>query len=105
MEESNTEKRKIEERYTYCNAVLRIMNLWRSDENVKQLVLAKRFAKMAADLLGAVNVRIYHDQALFKEAGGGLSPSHQDQYYWPIDTPNTVTMWMPLINIDTKWGC
>lgn len=100
----NTEKRKMEERDTYGKAFLQIMNLWRVDERVKKFVLAKRFAKMAADLMGVANVRIYHDQALFKEPGGGPTPWHQDQYYWPIDTPNTVTMWMPLVNIDVEMG-
>src|SRR5690606_30179525 len=47
---------------------------------------------------------IYHDQALFKEAGGGPTPWHQDQYYWPIDTSNTITMWMPLVDIDVDMG-
>lgn len=73
-EKSNTEKRKIEERDTYGKAFLQIMNLWRSDESVKQFVLAKRFAKVAADLLGVDNVRIYHDQALFERAWGWPHP-------------------------------
>jgi len=103
-EKYNTEKRKMEERDTYGKAFLQIMNLWRSDEEVKQFVLSKRLAKIAADLMGVENVRIYHDQALFKEAGGGPTPWHQDQYYWPIDTNNTITLWMPLIDIDVDMG-
>lgn len=103
-EKYNTEKRKMEDRDTYGKAFLQIMNLWRADEQVKQFVLATRFAKIAADLLGVENVRIYHDQALFKEPGGGPTPWHQDQYYWPIDTPNTVTMWMPLVDINEEMG-
>jgi ectoine hydroxylase-related dioxygenase (phytanoyl-CoA dioxygenase family) len=47
---------------------------------------------------------LYHDQALFKEPGGGFTPWHQDQYYWPLDTDRTVTMWMPLVNIDERMG-
>ena len=100
----NTEKRKLEDRDTYGKAFLQIMNLWRNDQMVKKFVLAKRFAKVAADLLGVDNVRIYHDQALFKESGGGPTPWHQDQYYWPIDTKNTVTMWMPLVDINIDMG-
>lgn len=100
----NTEKRKLEDRDTYGKAFLQIMNLWRHDEEVKKFVLAKRMAKVAADLLGVDNVRLYHDQALFKEAGGGPTPWHQDQYYWPIDTKNTVTMWMPLVDINIEMG-
>jgi ectoine hydroxylase-related dioxygenase (phytanoyl-CoA dioxygenase family) len=100
----NTEKRKIEERDTYGKAFLQIMNLWSHDEKVKKFVMSKRLAGVAADLLGVKNVRIYHDQALFKEPGGGPTPWHQDQYYWPIDTDRTVTMWMPLVDIDVDMG-
>jgi ectoine hydroxylase-related dioxygenase (phytanoyl-CoA dioxygenase family) len=100
----NTEKRALEDRDTYGKAFLQIMNLWRIDEEVKKFVLAKRLAKIAADLMGVENVRLYHDQALFKEPGGGPTPWHQDQYYWPIDTNNTITMWMPLVDIDINMG-
>ena len=100
----NTEKRGLEERDTYGKAFLQVMNLWEVDESVKQFTLAKRFAKLAADLLGVENVRIYHDQALFKEPGGGFTPWHQDQYYWPLNTDNIITMWMPLVDIDVSMG-
>lgn len=102
--EFNTEKRKLEERDTYGKAFLQIMNLWEVDEKVRSYTLAKRFGKIAADLLGVENVRLYHDQALYKEPGGGFTPWHQDQYYWPLDTNNTVTMWMPLIDISEEMG-
>jgi ectoine hydroxylase-related dioxygenase (phytanoyl-CoA dioxygenase family) len=100
----NTEKRRLEDRDTYGKAFLQIMNLWQGDEEARKFVLAKRFAKIAADLMGVKNVRLYHDQALFKEPGGGPTPWHQDQYYWPIDTNNTITMWMPLVDIDVDMG-
>ncbi|GAO41808.1 phytanoyl-CoA dioxygenase family protein [Flavihumibacter petaseus] len=100
----NTEKRKLEDRDTYGKAFLQIMNLWVNDPQVRQFTLAKRFGQIAADLLGVENVRIYHDQALFKEPGGGPTPWHQDQYYWPVDTHNTVTMWMPLVDINVDMG-
>ena len=35
----------------------------------ERFTLARRFAKIAADLMGVEGVRIYHDQALFKEPG------------------------------------
>jgi ectoine hydroxylase-related dioxygenase (phytanoyl-CoA dioxygenase family) len=100
----NKEQRKIEERDTYGKAFLQIMNLWEVDETVKQFVCAKRFGSLAAQLLGVPHVRLYHDQALFKEPGGGPTPWHQDQYYWPLDTSNCVTMWMPMINISVDMG-
>lgn len=100
----NTEKRKMVDRDTYGKAFLQIMNLWEVDENVRKFTLAKRFGKIAADLLGVEKVRLYHDQALFKEAGGGLTPWHQDQYYWPLETQKAITMWMPLVDISVEMG-
>ena len=75
----------LSERTTYGKAFLQIINLWADNEPLKPFVLGKRFGRIAAELMGVEGVRIYHDQALFKEAGGGHTPWHQDQHYWPID--------------------
>ena len=100
----NTETRPLAERDTYGKAFLQVMNLWDRDAAVRPYVLARRFAKIAADLMGVSGVRIYHDQALYKEPGGGHTPWHQDEYYWPLDTDNTITMWMPLTDVVTEMG-
>ena len=100
----NKETRPMEERDTYGKAFLQIMNLWVEDEAARKYVMARRFAKIAADLLGVDGVRLYHDQALYKEAGGGLTPWHQDQFYWPLDTDKTVTLWMPLVDVPIETG-
>jgi ectoine hydroxylase-related dioxygenase (phytanoyl-CoA dioxygenase family) len=75
----------LEKRDTYGKAFIQIGNLWQQNEAVAKYVLAKRFGQIAADLMGVDGVRLYHDQALFKEAGGGHTPWHQDQYYWPLN--------------------
>jgi hypothetical protein len=98
------ERRPISERDTYAAAFLQCVNLWRIDDAVRRFVFAPRFAKAAADLLGVEGVRLYHDQALLKEPGGGHTPWHQDQFYWPLDTERTVTMWMPLADLDPAVG-
>ncbi len=100
----NTEVRPLHQRDTYGKAFLQIMNLWEHDAAVRQFVLARRFAQIAADLMGVDRVRLYHDQALFKEPGGGPTPWHQDQYYWPLDTDHTITMWMPLVEVSEQMG-
>ena len=100
----NNENRPIEQRDTYGKAFLQIMNLWRHDPAVAQFVLSARFAGVAAALLGTEHVRLYHDQALFKEPGGGHTPWHQDAVYWPIDGTRCVTMWMPLGDITPDMG-
>ncbi|RYY38887.1 MAG: phytanoyl-CoA dioxygenase [Chitinophagaceae bacterium] len=92
----NTNSSKLEERDTYGKAFLQLFNLWREDEAVKELVFSKRLARIAAELMQVDGVRLYHDQALFKEGGGGITPWHADQYYWPLETDRTVTAWIPL---------
>jgi len=86
----------LEERDTYGKAFLQLFNLWQEDEAIRQLVFSKRLASLAAQLMQVDGVRLYHDQALFKEAGGGITPWHADQHYWPLSTDKAITVWIPL---------
>lgn len=104
VEEFKASAPPLEERDTYGKAFLQIMNLWVEHERVRPYVLARRFARIAAQLMGVKGIRLYHDQALYKEGGGGHTPWHQDQHYWPLATDNTITMWMPLVDITANMG-
>lgn len=94
----------LESRDTYGKAFLQLFNLWREDARIKQFVFSKRLAKIAADLMMVEGVRMYHDQALFKEGGGGITPWHADQYYWPLESDKTVTAWIPLQKTPLEMG-
>ena len=94
--ELNTMHLPMAERTTYQKAFLQIENLWQQDGQVREFVFAGRLARIAAELLGVDGVRLYHDQALYKEASGGVTPWHADQYYWPLATDRSVTAWVPL---------
>jgi ectoine hydroxylase-related dioxygenase (phytanoyl-CoA dioxygenase family) len=100
----NTQHLPMEQRDTYGKAFLQIMNIWTRSTPVKEIVFSKRLAKIAADLMGVSGVRMYHDQALFKEPGGGHTPWHADQYYWPLSNDNTVTAWIPLQETGLELG-
>lgn len=84
----------------YATLFQQVTNVWRLREKLQRLVFAKRFAGIAATLMGVGGVRLYHDQALFKLPGGKATPWHQDQFYWPLDT----TMWMPLVDVTEALG-
>ena len=92
----NQQDKPLEERSTYDRAFLQVMNLWRESEVVRQFVFGRRLASIAAQLLGVAGVRLYHDQALYKEPSGGITPAHADQYYWPLASDRTITVWIPL---------
>jgi ectoine hydroxylase-related dioxygenase (phytanoyl-CoA dioxygenase family) len=100
----NTLTKPMAERSTYERAFLQVMNLWTKDEICRQFSFGKRLARVAAQLMGVKGVRIYHDQALYKEAGGGFTPWHADQYYWPLSNDNTCTAWVPLQTTPLEMG-
>ncbi len=100
----NTVTVALDERDTYGKAFLQLFNLWRENDDVKTFVFSKRLAKIAADLMQVNGVRMYHDQALFKEGGGGITPWHADQYYWPLSSDKTVTAWIPLQAVPLPMG-
>ncbi|HEY6899617.1 MAG TPA: phytanoyl-CoA dioxygenase family protein [Puia sp.] len=104
VKKQSREKRRLSDRGIYGRRFGQMVNLWRVDEGVRQFVLSTRLARVAAALLGVSGVRIYHDHALFKEAGGKATYWHQDQYYWPLDTADTVTMAMPLVDQSIEMG-
>jgi len=86
----------MEQRTTYQKAFLQVMNIWTKSDLVKELVFSRKLARIAAELMEVNGVRIYHDQALYKEPSGGITPWHADQYYWPVSSDRTVTVWIPL---------
>jgi ectoine hydroxylase-related dioxygenase (phytanoyl-CoA dioxygenase family) len=100
----NTQTRPLEERSTYGRAFLQVMNLWRQDEAAAAFVFGRRLAGIAARLLGVRSVRLYHDQSLYKEPSGGITPAHADQYYWPLSSDRTVTAWIPLQPVPPEMG-
>lgn len=104
VSELNRQSDPLDSRDTYGKAFLQIFNLWREDSEIKELVFSKRLAGIASALMQVEGVRIYHDQALYKEAGGGITPWHADQYYWPLSSDKTITVWIPLQEVKLEMG-
>jgi ectoine hydroxylase-related dioxygenase (phytanoyl-CoA dioxygenase family) len=92
------------ERSTLGKAFIQVWHLNERNARVNEFVTARRFAKIAADIMGVDCVRLYHDQVLFKEPGGIGTPWHQDQFYIPLDTTKVLTMWMPLVDVTPEMG-
>jgi ectoine hydroxylase-related dioxygenase (phytanoyl-CoA dioxygenase family) len=102
--ELNTQHVPLAERDTYGKAFLQVSNLWRHDEQVRRFAFSTRLARIAAELLGVAGVRLYHDQALYKEPSGGITPWHADQYYWPLSSDRCITVWIPLQSTSQEMG-
>lgn len=89
---------------SFSTAFLQRTNLRYDAPAVMKFCLSRRLASVASQLLEVKNVRIYHDQALFKPPGGSDSYWHQDQYYWPLATERSVGSWMPLVDYSPDMG-
>ena len=92
------------ERSLYDQAFLQIGNLWQQSDGVRQLACSERLARIATELMGTQGVRMWHDQALYKEPSGGFTPWHVDQQYWPMATAMSVTAWIPLQSTPLEMG-
>lgn len=94
----------LEKRTLYDQAFIQVMNLWTRNERVRQFAFSKRLARLAADLMGTRGVRMWHDQALYKEPAGAFTPWHADQQYWPMANAHSVTAWIPLQPVPLEMG-
>ena len=66
------ERTPFEQSFTMCQY------LWEDFPQVGELTFHPAVAGLAATLIGAERVRLWHDQALYKEAGGRETEMHQD---------------------------
>lgn len=89
------DRRPLAERSRYEQSFVQCMNLWEDREDVRPLTFHPRLGQAAAELLGVAAVRVWHDQALYKEAGGRATDAHQDHPYWPIRETASITAWIP----------
>jgi ectoine hydroxylase-related dioxygenase (phytanoyl-CoA dioxygenase family) len=87
--------RPLAERTRYEQSFRQCLNLWEDSEAVRRLSFHPLIARTAAALLGAGAIRVWHDQALYKEAGGRITAGHYDEAYWPIAGGRTITAWIP----------
>lgn len=103
-EVDKADKTPLEDDPAYAAAFVQIPNLWKVNPGCQEFSFGKRLARIAAELMQAGGVRIYHDQALFKGPGGGHTPWHCDQFYWPLGSDKTVTAWVPLVPVPEGRG-
>jgi len=94
------------EKSSYEQIFIQKVNLWTRHEDVKPFILHPRFATLAAQLSGRT-LRIWHDQALFKEPHtGAKTPWHQDTHYWPHQQKkDQTTIWIALEDATIHNGC
>jgi ectoine hydroxylase-related dioxygenase (phytanoyl-CoA dioxygenase family) len=99
------DRRTLAERSEYERSFVQCQDLWEDFAEVRPLTFHPRVARAAAELLRVPSVRLFHDQALFKEPGGRETDPHQDLPYWPMAEPDVVTAWIPFDGSTLQSGC
>jgi ectoine hydroxylase-related dioxygenase (phytanoyl-CoA dioxygenase family) len=92
---------------TYEKIFNQKVNLWQRHPDVAAFALSRSLGSIAARLEGR-SMRIWHDQALFKEPmkGNNKTPWHQDAVYWPhVDRWHQTTIWIALKDATPQNGC
>jgi hypothetical protein len=87
--------------------VAKVGGLWRHGGLAQLFSFSRRLAGIAADLMQTDGTLLHHDQALFKEPGGGHTPWHCDQQYWPLDADSerpATSCWVPLVDCPLEMG-
>lgn len=88
--------------------IWQIVNIWEASPAFKALINDPKIVAMAAQLSGAHELRIWHDQIQYKpkELGGQLH-WHQDSPLWPTLSPKNeqITAWVALDDAEADNGC
>lgn len=83
---------------------LSLDSMWLESDVLCAFALSPRLGRLAADLLGAAEVRLYHDNVLAKTPGTGRTPWHFDAHHFPIASRSVVTSWIPLQPVPREMG-
>jgi len=93
------------------DALRKLDNGWWVNDEIRETVTDPFMGELAADLLGTDEIRLWHDQVIFKPGIGdkpvnaGNVGWHQDYGYWQCSsTSNMVTVWIALQDTDLTNG-
>lgn len=101
-----SDERELKDKSAYQQSFLQCGFLAFDFAVIKELVLSKRLGSIARSLLEVEHVRLWHDQALFKEPNGRVTDVHVDSSYWPISNPlKSGTIWLALNDVPKEKGC
>jgi ectoine hydroxylase-related dioxygenase (phytanoyl-CoA dioxygenase family) len=91
---------------TSPGAVLQIIDMHALDEAFRRILYKEELLDLAEALIGTPDLRLYHDQALYKPpVHGDVVPWHQDNGYWHLDPPEAASCWIALDDADEGNGC
>ena len=89
----------------FSNVFDQLLNLWQTNEEMKEIMLDERIGKMASELSGVDGIRIWHDQALIKRPWANPTAWHLDTPFWSFSDRNALSIWVALDDATVENGC
>ena len=89
----------------YDKVFLQRVNIWRVNDDVKDFFLNPALGEMLCSLAGIDGIRIWHDQTLQKLAWGNPSAWHLDVPNWSFHSPDAISIWIALNDVNIQNGC
>ncbi len=82
-----------------------LLNLWQTNDKIKQIMLDENLGRMAATLAGWTGTRIWHDQALVKRPWANPTSWHLDTPFWSFSDARALSVWVALDDATYENGC
>ncbi len=88
------------------NTFKQILQLWQTDETLRDLTFHAGLANIATQLAG-IPLMLWHDQLLIKKPhNGSATEYHQDAPYWPhANARHRLSAWIALVDVPVERGC
>jgi phytanoyl-CoA hydroxylase len=100
-----SQDRGSEEQEYYDRVFTQRVNLWQTDGRLKDLLFEPDLGRFAGELADVSGLRIWHDQALVKEAYANPTAFHLDVPYWSFTSADAITIWIALDDASVANGC
>lgn len=89
----------------YSRVFTQASGLRKIHEVMSQLVCDRGLAEVAATLAGVDGIRLWNEQALYKQPFANPTGWHLDAPYWSFDDRRALTAWIALDDATVENGC
>jgi len=89
----------------YAQVFVQCTRLADTHTGMAEIMLDPRLGEVAATLAGIDGIRIWHDQALFKQPYGNPTAWHLDDPYWSFSSRDAISIWVALDDATLANGC
>lgn len=89
----------------YAQVFVQCVKLAETHDGMRKTIFDPRLGEMAASLAGVDGIRVWHDQALFKQPFGNPTGWHLDNPYWSFSSRDAISLWVALDDATLGNGC